>query len=197
MTLGVRAVQTGGDTDEGQAATVECHSESESTLEEQELPEHLRCLYEECRKRLTTEQAKFVRELLIEFADVFATHDLDIGRFTVFAHRIRTGNAMSLRKSMRRTPLGFDHEERKTLKAMLDAKVLEPSQSEWVLWLVLWYLCGKRTEAGATASISGALTLLQRATLTRCPWSRSVSTVWPICSGIVPWTWTPGTGRSP
>ena len=127
----VRAVQTGGDTDEGQAATVECHSESESTLEEQELPEHLRCLYEECRKRLTTEQAKFVRELLIEFADVFATHDLDIGRFTVFAHRIRTGNAMSLRKSMRRTPLGFDHEERKTLKAMLDAKVIEPSQSEW------------------------------------------------------------------
>ena len=127
----VRAVQTGGDTDEGQAVTVECHSESESTLEEQELPEHLRCLYEECRKRLTTEQAKFVRELLIEFADVFATHDLDIGRFTVFAHRIRTGNAMSLRKSMRRTPLGFDHEERKTLKAMLDAKVIEPSQSEW------------------------------------------------------------------
>ena len=32
---------------------------------------------------------------------------------------------------MRRTPLGFDQEERKTLKAMLDAKVIKPSQSEW------------------------------------------------------------------
>ena len=146
----VRAVQTGGDTDEGQVATVECHSDSESTLEEQELPEHLRCLYEECQKRLTTEQAKFVRELLIEFADVFATHDLDIGRFTVFAHRIGTGKAMSLRKSMRRTPLGFDHDERKTLKAMLDAKVIEPSQSEWASRPVLvqkkdrsWHYCIK------------------------------------------------------
>ena len=38
---------------------------------------------------------------------------------------------------MRRTPLGFDHEERKTLKAMLDAKVIEPSQSEWALPPVL------------------------------------------------------------
>ena len=106
-------------------------SESQGWQEEQELPEHVRCLYEECRKRLTAEQAKFVRELLIEFADAFATHDLDIGRFTIFAHRIRTGKAMALRKSMRRTPLGFDQEEWKTLKAMLDAKVIEPSQSEW------------------------------------------------------------------
>ena len=106
-------------------------SESQGWQEEQELPEHVRCLYEECRKRLTAEQAKFVRELLIEFADAFATHDLDIGRFTIFAHRIRTGKAMSLRKSIRRTPLGFDQEEWKTLKAMLDAKVIEPSQSEW------------------------------------------------------------------
>ena len=106
-------------------------SEFQGQEEEQELPEHVRCLYEECRKRLPAEQAKFVRELLIEFADAFATHDMDIGRFTIFAHRIRTGKAMSLRKLMRRTPLGFDQEERKTLKAMLDAKVIGLSQSVW------------------------------------------------------------------
>ena len=127
----VRSIQAAGDSVVVQEKPEQSQSESQGREEEQELPEHVRCLYEECRKRLTAEQANFVRELLIEFADAFATHDFDIGRFTIFAHRIRTGKAMSLRKSMRRTPLGFDQEERKTLKAMLDAKVIEPSQSEW------------------------------------------------------------------
>ena len=127
----VRSIQAAGKSVVVGEKPEQSQNESQGWQEEQELPEHVRCLYEECRKRLTAEQAKFVRELLIEFADAFATHDLDIGRFTIFAHRIRTGKAMSLRKSMRRTPLGFDQEERKTLKAMLDAKVIEPSQSEW------------------------------------------------------------------
>ena len=113
------------------AGAEESGKEQEETATDTELPEHVRGLFEECCKRLTAEQARLVRELLIQFADVFATHDLDIGCFTVFAHRIKTGKAFPLRKSMKRTPLGFDQEERKTLKAMLDAKVIEPSQSEW------------------------------------------------------------------
>ena len=113
-----------------------------------ELPEHVRCLFEECLQRFTEEQARLVQELLIQFADVFATLDLDIEWFTVFAHRIKTGAAFPLRKSMKRTPLGFDQEERKTLKAMLDAKVIKPSQSEWASPPVLvrkrdgtWHYC--------------------------------------------------------
>ena len=102
----VRSIQAAGDSVVDQEKPEQSQNESQGQEEEQELPEHVRCLYEECRKRLTAEQAKFVRELLIEFADAFATHDLDIGRFTICAHRIRTGKAMSLRKSMRRTPLG-------------------------------------------------------------------------------------------
>ena len=125
----VRCIQAAGDTVADQKQE-QSQRESQKQQEEQELPEHVHCLYEECWKRLTVEQAKFVRELLIEFADAFASHDLEISRFTIFAHRIRTGKAMSLWKSMR-TPLGFDQEERKTLKAMLDDKVIELSQSEW------------------------------------------------------------------
>ena len=127
----VRSIQAAGESVVDQEEPEQSRSESQGQEEEQELPEHARCLYEECWKRLTAEQAKFVRELLIEFADAFATHDLDIGHFTIFAHRIRTGKAMSVQKSTKRTLLGFDQEERKTLKAMLDAKVIEPSQSEW------------------------------------------------------------------
>ena len=117
----VRSIQAAGDSAVDQEKPEQSQRESQG---QQELPEHVCCLYEECRKRLTAEQAKFVRELLIEFEDAFATHDLDISHFTIFTHRIRTGKAMSLRKSMRRTPLEFDQEEWKTLKGMLDAKVI-------------------------------------------------------------------------
>ena len=79
----VRSIQAAGDSVVVQEKPEQSQSESQGREEEQELPEHVRCLYEECRKRLTAEQAKFVRELLIEFADAFATHDLDIGRFTI------------------------------------------------------------------------------------------------------------------
>ena len=133
-----RSIQAAGDSVVVQEKPEQSQSESQGQKEEQELPEHVCCLYEECRKRLTAEQAKFVREQLIEFGDAFAIHDLDIGWFTIFAHRIRTGKAMPLLKSMRRTPLGFNQEERKTLKAMLDAKVIEPSQSEWASPPVHW-----------------------------------------------------------
>ena len=153
----VGSIQAAGDSVVDQEMPEQSQREFQGQEEEQELPEHVHCLYEECRKRLTAEQAKFVRELLIEFVDAFATHDLDIGRFTIFSHWIWTGKAMSLRKSMRRTPLGFDQEELKTLKAMLGAKVIESRASRNGLHPL--YLCGKRTEAGATALTLGAWTL--------------------------------------
>ena len=102
----VRSIQAAGDSVVDQEKPEQSQRESQGQGEEQELSEHVRCLCEECRKRLRA--AKFVRELLIEFGDAFATHDLDIGCFTIFAHRIRTRKAMSLQKSVRRMPLGFD-----------------------------------------------------------------------------------------
>ena len=118
-----------------------------------ELPEHMCGLFEECRQRLIGGHARLVRELLIQFADVFATHDLDIGWFTVFAHRIKTGAAFPLLKSIKRAPLGFDQEERKTLKAMLAPKSsnrVSQSGHHHLCW------CRKEMEHGAIASISEA-----------------------------------------
>ena len=56
--------------------------EQKETAKDTELPEHVRGLFEECCKCLTAEQARLVRELLIQFADVFATHDLDASQFS-------------------------------------------------------------------------------------------------------------------
>ena len=46
-------------------------------------------------------------------------------------HYIKTGQANSIKQHMRRTPLGFENVEQKTLKSMKDAGVIEPSNSDW------------------------------------------------------------------
>ena len=100
-------------------------------LKSQELPTHLQDMFEEAKKLLTPEQAERVRQVLSEFADVFATRDLDIGRFTALVHYLKMGQAFPIKQSMRRSPLGFEKQEKATLEQMLAAGVIEHSHSEW------------------------------------------------------------------
>ena len=101
------------------------------TMEQSKMPEHLQDMYNDACQRLTPDQSQQLADLLIEFADVFAKNDLDLGTFTAIEHRINTGDAAPIQMRMRRTPLGFQQEEEKHLNAMLDAGVIEPSESEW------------------------------------------------------------------
>ena len=96
-----------------------------------ELPEHLQEMYDQAKKTLTTEQAAKVKKALLEFADVFASCDLDIGRFTALVHYLKTGQSFPIKQSMRRTPLGFEKQKKDTLNQMLAAGVIEHSHSEW------------------------------------------------------------------
>ena len=88
-------------------------------------------MFTDAKKHLTAEQAELVRQALIEFVDVFAFKDLDIGKFTALVHYIWTGQALPIKQSMRKTLLGFRTQEGATLEWMLEAGVIEPSQSEW------------------------------------------------------------------
>ena len=117
------------------------HSESKVMLEgvdlqsqddgSQQLPEYLRKLYTDACQRLTAPQARRVLAVLLKYVNVFAATDLDIGRFTALVHYVKTGKAFPIKQGMRRTPLGFEGEEKKTIDSMLDAGVIEPSRSEW------------------------------------------------------------------
>ena len=49
----------------------------------------------------------------------------------VVKHRIDTGDAKPVKQRMRRTPLGFENEERKHLDKMLAAGVIQHSESDW------------------------------------------------------------------
>ena len=89
------------------------------------LPAHLQAMLYDAATRLSEEQAARLHELLLVFADVFATYDLDIGEFTALVHCIKTGMAFPILQRMRRTPFGLEGEEKKHLEAMLAARVIE------------------------------------------------------------------------
>jgi len=96
-----------------------------------EIPEHLKDLLERSSVKLGEPEARELRELLGEYQDVFAKEDLDLGHFTAIQHKIDTGDARPTKQRMRHTPLVFVAEEEANLKKMLQAKVIQPSVSEW------------------------------------------------------------------
>ena len=69
--------------------------------------------------------------LLVDFSNVFATNDNDLGCFEAIKHKIDTGCAKPIKQRMRRNPLGFEKEEEAQLQSMLEAGVIQPSSSEW------------------------------------------------------------------
>jgi hypothetical protein len=69
--------------------------------------------------------------LLINFADVFASHEYDLGEFELLEHEIKLHDMKPFRERIRRTPLCFEQEEEKTLNHMLSTGVIQPSTSEW------------------------------------------------------------------
>ena len=94
------------------------------------LPIHLVDLYEHSSKGLSIDEATELRLLLIEYADVFAAHELDLGCFTALKHPIHLlPGSVPFKDRLRRAPIAAEGEEEKNLKAMLDAGVIQPSNS--------------------------------------------------------------------
>ena len=95
------------------------------------MPTHMSKMFESSCENLTEEQAIIFGNLLIDFQNIFAKDDTDLGCFVGVEHHIDTGDAKPIKQPMRRVPLAFTGEEEKHLKKMLDCKVIQPSTSEW------------------------------------------------------------------
>ena len=67
----------------------------------------------------------------MEYADVFAKSDSDLGHLTKVSHSVDTGQEAPIKQGLRRTPLHFRGEADKHLDKMLKAGVIQPSVSEW------------------------------------------------------------------
>jgi hypothetical protein len=96
-----------------------------------EIPPHLTDFIKRVRKSAPNSVRAEVEKLVIEYADIFASHEFDLGNFRTVEHKIDPGNAPPVKQRMRRTPLGFEKEEEAHLEKMLDNGVIQPSSLEW------------------------------------------------------------------
>ena len=53
---------------------------------------------------LSGEQAKQLERLLMEYEDVFAKSDFDLGHFTTVSHSVDTGQEAPIEQGLHRTP---------------------------------------------------------------------------------------------
>ena len=99
--------------------------------EAQELPEHLKKMYEDNISELSSEEKQQFKNLLIEFSDVFSKSDFDLGCLSGVEHKINTYDEIPHAEKFRRTPLQFQKAEQEYIEKLLQQGVIEPSVSEW------------------------------------------------------------------
>ena len=104
---------------------------SEMPSEPRELPGHLKDLFQRSIEHLNAEEQVQLADLLIEYEDVFAQSEFDLGNFSDIVHTIDTGSSKPVKQRMRRTPACFVGEEEAHLDKMIKAGVIQPSVSEW------------------------------------------------------------------
>ena len=120
-----------------ETTSIEKEQQQEKEYKEEDIPSHLRDLYDAIEIKLNEDERQNVINLLCKFKDVFAKDDLDLGCFKSVSHRINTRETTPVRQSARRTPVGFQNEEKQHLDKMVDSGVVVPSQSEWASPVVL------------------------------------------------------------
>ncbi|XP_078461913.1 uncharacterized protein LOC144726833 [Lampetra planeri] len=86
---------------------------------------------------LSAAQLGALRELLIEFSDVFSKHKYDIGCTDLLHHHIETGDAAPVRLNpFRLSPVEKEHVQ-SAVNDMLEADIISPSSSPWGAPIVL------------------------------------------------------------
>ncbi|MCP3871386.1 MAG: hypothetical protein GY703_25440, partial [Gammaproteobacteria bacterium] len=89
------------------------------SIPNQGLPEHLQKLYLDSSWKLEPDDQEKLKNLLIEFQDIFAKSEYDLGHFSAFEHTIDTGEATPIKLGLRRTPWHFREQEEELLTKML------------------------------------------------------------------------------
>lgn len=100
------------------AAGAESTSKAQSGSSLGDISPHLGYLFDRSSKSLRAGDVDKLKLLLIEFQDVFAKDEFDLGNFTAIKHSIDTGDNKPVKQRMRRTPVGFEKEEETHLQKM-------------------------------------------------------------------------------
>ena len=105
--------------------------------EADDVPEHLLAMAEEACKDLDDAQSKAVRQLIINFSDVFAGPNGELGLTNLLEHEINTGNTKPIKQHPRRQAFTRRQLVDQEVQRMLDAGAIEPSDSPWASPIVI------------------------------------------------------------
>ena len=102
-----------------------------------DIPDHLDNLFDRCSSSLDEEQQAQFKKLLLRHQDAFASSSEDLGRTSVYRHRIDTGSEVPIKQQARRLPINQRTEAEVEMEKMLKRGVIEPSSSPWASPIVL------------------------------------------------------------
>ena len=102
-----------------------------------EMPEHIKDVWEANVTTLSVEQQKHFFNLLIKHQSVFAASKYDLGRTDLVQHEIDTGDHPPIKQPARRIPLNKRKIAEEEVKKMLEHNIIEPSTSPWSSPIVL------------------------------------------------------------
>ena len=96
-----------------------------------DVPPHLRDMFADAASGLTHEEEQQLKKLLQEFADVFSTHEDDLGLTHLIEHHIDVAGAKPIKCAPRRVPLAYAGEDKKALEQLMRRGCIRPSKSPW------------------------------------------------------------------
>ena len=95
-------------------------------------------MVEQGSKALSESQQQQLYGLLLNFSDVFADGDEDLGRTQALTHSIDTGSSPPMCQQARRLPVHQRNKVKNLLNDMLDRDVIQPSRLGALRPLQLW-----------------------------------------------------------
>ena len=111
--------------------------DADRTEPSEDLPEHLKDLYDRCTVNLTEGNKMKAKQLLIKYSRLFSATDEDVGRTNIVKHKINTGTHDPVKQPPRRLPVSMQEEVKGHIADMLQRGVIEPSTSPWSSAIVL------------------------------------------------------------
>ena len=135
---GIQKINNSGTIVQVKAYNVIDHNALMHNKETKELPCHVQDLYERSVANLSNDNDKLkVKELLIEYSDIFSAHDNDLGLTDLIQHEIDTGDHHPIKVPPRSLPPAKRQEAETMLHDMAESGLIEPSNSPWSSALVL------------------------------------------------------------
>ncbi|KAK3889073.1 hypothetical protein Pcinc_006948 [Petrolisthes cinctipes] len=105
--------------------------------EDDNLPDHIHDLFLRSCQCLDDSQVSPLRELLVQFADIFSTSDLDLGCTDMVEHSINTGDRLPIKQPARRMAPAQRQEMEKVMENLRSQGVIEKSSSPWKSAMIL------------------------------------------------------------